>query len=194
MFIFCSAIPKNGGHTLIEFLKQFNLKMILVEGSPYHHSLKYKEYKLLPNLNSNEIILGHIPYASFKKNYINKIDADFMTITSIREPIERTISELAFNNNHDDLQIYEYKVKNWAGDAIDNLQTRMLSDDPNFFEKINSSHLRQAIKNMQAIDLIIETNNFIKLFDHFQIDQNIRLNICIITYGITTQRKNNRSC
>lgn len=173
MIVLCSAIPKNGGHTLIDFLKNFKLNMVLVEGSPYVHSSKYKDFKVLPNFHQNEIVLGHVPMVNLKKNST----FNTITITSIREPIERSISELAFNNGDDDLELYKYKVKNWAGDAIDNLQTRMLSDDPNFFGKISRDQLNQAIKNIKDINLCVETNNFYKLFDLFNIEKNIHLNI-----------------
>ena len=89
MIVLCSAIPKNGGHTLINFLENFDLNIVLVEGSPYVHSNKYKDFKALPNFHQNEIVLGHVPMAYLKKNST----FNTITITSIREPIERSISE-----------------------------------------------------------------------------------------------------
>jgi hypothetical protein len=101
------------------------------------------------DLGGIRIVRGHVPLGV--RAFLGD-ERELIVFTVLREPVERTIShfvqilESANGLPEDDASIESVAA---AGQLVDNLQTRMLCDDPQPFGEMTDEMLEQAKRNIR---------------------------------------------
>ena len=160
-------IPKCGGTTVCNILRYLFSYPKRIYGPPTGKSgsiLAFESFLSNKNkyLNANlDFLYGHFQY-SIAKNFPN-----MLSITAIRNPIERSISH--YNMIVEKVKINQkVSLKKWFEDSFipANIMTQILSCDNHKDTKINSEKYERALNVLtNEIDIVFDSKNIFDLLN-----------------------------
>lgn len=164
-------IGKCGGTTLINLLSRSgsakrSLRLhgpLYKEEGDYEDSVSsFKNFLLnldIINKSRKDFIYGHLPYG-----IEGFLERDFFSITSLRNPIERTLSDYSFGidrglfSRSDSIE--ELIDRNRL---VTNMMCRQLGGLDLFFSECSDKHLDRALNNLQTkINLVFDSSAFLE--------------------------------
>ena len=157
-------MPKSGGTTVSNLFLSLFEKPYRISGglikTDYFISCyeNFKKNKDKIKLNNYNFLCGHIQFLDFFK--------DRFSITTIRDPIERSISHYNMLAERGEINI-EKDIEEFfiTGLIPNNPITKMFSSDNSNNLKINTQNKEKAILNLKTLDLIINFNEIDKLIN-----------------------------